>query len=57
MIDEIDFEKYKNKIVDHIDIFKNWRETDYDSITIHFTDGSRLDINASGEDDHLTIYD
>lgn len=57
MIDEIDFDKYENKVVDHIDVFKNCRETEYDSVTIHFKDGTSLDISASGEDDCLTIYD
>jgi hypothetical protein len=56
MINEIDFEQFKGKTIDRIEPSTNWRETEYESITIYFTDGTSLDINATGENDYLTIY-
>ena len=57
MIDEIDFNKFKGKIVAEMKVSKNWRETEYDSITVYFTDGTSLDISATGENEYLSIYD
>jgi len=54
---DINFEKFKGKIVDCITPSTNWRESEYVSVTIYFTDGTNLDINAVGEDDSLSIYD
>lgn len=57
MIDEINFDKFKGKIIDRIKTISNWRETEYESITIYFTDGTDLKICGSGEDGYLDIDD
>ena len=55
MIDEINFDKFKGKIIDRIKTISNWRETEYESITIYFTDGKDLRICGRGEDCYLDI--
>lgn len=55
MLDKIDFNKFKGKVIDHVEVSTNWIETQYISLTIYFTNGESIDIGADGEEGYLSI--
>lgn len=53
----IDFNKFKEKVIDRIEENTNEKGTEYVDITIYFTDGTNLNIGSSWEEGCIDIYD
>jgi len=48
MIDETYFDQFKGKTIDHIDNRTDMYNREYQEITIHFTDGTNIEISGGG---------